>query len=411
MLVALVGSTGVRAEEPAFYFGAAVHVGHGNGGYQGASEPAKVKDLLNGAGLNSFRDEFWWGNDLEYRKGVFRHPRNSRDGSLHRLIENKGSYSPLIILDGLNNKHYGGGLIPLTPEAIEGFARYAEYIASLYRNSVPLFEIWNEWDGALSGHGSAEDYARLVKAVAPRVRRAAPNAKILASTAGIEFSWSKAFAAAGGLDEVDGFAIHPYFGPCDFNSSPHRSVEWLLDDRQKEMYDATSPQYRNSHTEIPFYITEVGFTTATNCATEAEAANWAVKFALLARTRPYIKGIWWYELVDEGDTLTNYEHNFGLYKSFSKGRAAKLIVNELKKISNSIVYGKQFKINGKQFEFKDISEHKPPVYKELIGDTYTVEWIDPDGAPRKACWKRETTIANGAPRGNAIGKVTFDAPC
>ena len=37
------------------------------------------------------------------------------------------------------------------------------------------------------------------------------------------------------------------------------------------------------------------------------------KFMFLAKSRPFIKGIWWYDSINDGDDRTNKEHNFGFY--------------------------------------------------------------------------------------------------
>jgi hypothetical protein len=432
MLVALLGSASVGAAEPAFYFGAATHLGWAGypnawaGHPNGLSEPDAVKELLSGAGLNSFRDELNWSG-LEKKKGVFRHPRIHQSGRVHQMITDKGSYSPLIILgynnrlyrsvDSLNQFYYGG--YPRGSETIEGFARYAEYVASRYRNSVPLFEVWNEWNG---GQGQsvryespnaetamvfkrrvsesngeelgtmeiwpyvlAEDYVKLLKAAEPRVRRAAPNAKILAgATSGNDENWSVKFVEAGGLDYSDGFSIHPYFSSRTIR--PNHTSEIMFDalkTLQEKMYAAASPLYKSSHpTGIPFYFTEVGFTnvpayidpddpTKSKPAgpTEEEAADYAVKFALLVRTLPYVKGIWWYELVNS-DTA-DAERHFGLYRRVSENRTAKPIANELKRISNSVINGRDFKL----------------VTSGGVGSVYKVEWIE-NNSPKQATWTR-----------------------
>ncbi len=36
---------------------------------------------------------------------------------------------------------------------------------------------------------------------------------------------------------------------------------------------------------------------------------------LLAKARPWIAGVWWYDLFDDGDDAANKEHRFGLITS------------------------------------------------------------------------------------------------
>lgn len=47
---------------------------------------------------------------------------------------------------------------------------------------------------------------------------------------------------------------------------------------------------------------------------EEVSADFIVKYTALISTLPYVKGIWWYDLVDDGDNKNDKEHNFGFYK-------------------------------------------------------------------------------------------------
>lgn len=42
-----------------------------------------------------------------------------------------------------------------------------------------------------------------------------------------------------------------------------------------------------------------------------EAADYIVKYSLLAKSKSYIKGVWWYDLSNDGNDMNNQEHNFG----------------------------------------------------------------------------------------------------
>ncbi len=46
--------------------------------------------------------------------------------------------------------------------------------------------------------------------------------------------------------------------------------------------------------------------------TEQQAATYLQQFMLLAKSRPWIGGVWWYDLFDDGDNAANTEHRFGL---------------------------------------------------------------------------------------------------
>jgi hypothetical protein len=178
------------------------------------------------------------------------------------------------------------------------------------------------------------------------------------------------FVNAGGLEYADGVSIHPYFGPCSIAPEATPLVEFeYIQGMQNRMSKAAGNR------PTPFYFTEAGFSdfNPTNCISEEKAADWAMKFALLLRTLPYVKGIWWYELVDESDVDTSQEGYFGLYKSNSKNRAVKPIASALKKISNSVINGYGFKV-------------------ENNGMDYTISWKEKNGSSststRQARWTR-----------------------
>jgi hypothetical protein len=66
--------------------------------------------------------------------------------------------------------------------------------------------------------------------------------------------------------------------------------------------------------EIPILVTEMGWPTnkGTHGVTERNAAKYLVRFKTLARSRPWLGGVWWYDLFDDGDTESKAEHRFGL---------------------------------------------------------------------------------------------------
>jgi hypothetical protein len=65
---------------------------------------------------------------------------------------------------------------------------------------------------------------------------------------------------------------------------------------------------------VPVYVTEAGWPVYSggNGVTEQQAADYLQRFMLLAKARPWIAGVWWYDLFDDGDNAANTEHRFGL---------------------------------------------------------------------------------------------------
>lgn len=66
---------------------------------------------------------------------------------------------------------------------------------------------------------------------------------------------------------------------------------------------------------MPFYITEMGYPTYSGASgiSEVDAANWIVEYSILAKQTGYIKGVWWYDLINDGNSAENKEFNFGFY--------------------------------------------------------------------------------------------------
>ncbi|MEO8628529.1 MAG: hypothetical protein ABI612_10580, partial [Betaproteobacteria bacterium] len=60
---------------------------------------------------------------------------------------------------------------------------------------------------------------------------------------------------------------------------------------------------------------EVGWPThqQTDGVSTAAAADYVARLYLLAPTYGYIKGIWWYDISNDGSSASNAQHNFGLY--------------------------------------------------------------------------------------------------
>jgi hypothetical protein len=83
---------------------------------------------------------------------------------------------------------------PTTPEALEAWGRYVRFMAEHFRDRVPVFEIWNEWNtgGYWGADPSAEDYVRVAKIAIPILRQVAPKSKImLGAYAGFTYKMSQ----------------------------------------------------------------------------------------------------------------------------------------------------------------------------------------------------------------------------
>ncbi len=291
-----------------FLTGACTHFGQGKG-----TLDQNLHRMQQG-GIVSLRDEVVW-SELEREKGKL--VMTSRLEGYVRRAADEG-FDVLLILD-YSNRFYDDGDRPRSPEAVEGFCRYAEFVVKHFGQRVRLYEIWNEWDIGIglrepyNKGGSAEDYAKLLKAVYPRIKAAEPNAIVIAGAAtsgGVRKGWLEEIVKLGALDACDAISIHSYNYSAPFpERGPEACSAWMT---------GVQEMLRKYHggKDVPFYVTEMGWPThVTRNGTDAElAASYLARLYLLARTSPSFKGLWWYDFQDDGWNPAYNEDNFGLVR-------------------------------------------------------------------------------------------------
>jgi hypothetical protein len=57
-----------------------------------------------------------------------------------------------------------------------------------------------------------------------------------------------------------------------------------------------------------------------------------IKFTILARSKPYIKGLWWYDLIDDGINIDEPENNYGFFSTTNSPKKSADSVKELARI-------------------------------------------------------------------------------
>jgi polysaccharide biosynthesis protein PslG len=282
-------------------------------------------DLAQRMGADSVRVDTAW-KFVETSKGVFKIPPAWDQfvaGARMRGIE------PLAILC-YGNRFYDNGKLPRSREAIAGFARYAAFVARHFAGRVRYYEVWNEWNTGTGGFypgGSARDYARLFDATYLAIKRVDPSAVVLAA-AGYH-DWYARIAELGVAARADGVAIHPYVQKeLDYRMSigsngPERSVQRVI--------EAESIMRRFSGRQIPLYITEMGWSTAAGARgyPEGDVAAMAERCLLMFSALPYVRGVWWYDLIDDGPDAANVEERFGLFRQNYAWKPAANVVQSI----------------------------------------------------------------------------------
>jgi Cellulase (glycosyl hydrolase family 5) len=259
--------------------------------------------LIAQTGANSIRDDVHWSH-VEREKGHLAIP-SEVDDLVNQAV--KANVQPLLILD-YGNSFYDGGDKPLSSEALGAFARYAAFVVQHFKGRVHMYEMWNEWDDT-AGHthrGTAQDYVRFLRVVYPAVKAKDPSAVFIAGAIAGGLDPLSAMLSAGAVGYFDALSTHPY----NFSRHTRTADVWAQDMLATE---AVIHRYTGGH-DLPLYITEMGWPTNTGPvgSSPKEAAVDLAQMFLLARTMPFLKGIWWYDFRDDGWDQTNKEDNFGL---------------------------------------------------------------------------------------------------
>lgn len=285
-------------------------------------DPETWLTSLQQANVQAIREGAVWSK-IELKKGEYVIPARL-ETVVNKAVE-KG-ISPLLVLGGAKStpSFYGGPREPDTPEAMEAYTRFCEYVVRHFKGKVHMYEIWNEWEAhnvtraKMPEHQKTLDaYLTLLKKVYPRLKAIDPSVKILGPVmagANVRRGQLEYEAQHGLLNYVDGVSFHGYMHkqPLRVERTPEAWATWMLN------VESMLRKYSGGK-EVPLYISEIGWpSNASNTSTrkpgvtpEGERAFLA-RLYLLAPGLPFIKGVWWYNLFDrvmqrkEGEPIQNY---------------------------------------------------------------------------------------------------------
>ena len=196
--------------------------------------------------------------------------------------------------------------------AHRAFARYIDYLSQTFRGQVSFYELGGDRDSQTT-HGS-DAYIQLIKDNAARLRRNDPLAKILAgaiSSDALDQGVVEQWVRGGLLDSIDGLSLQPFVA-CRKALGAFTPESWIrwLDDFDKRMTTVAGHP-------VPLYLTAMGWPSSPdNCGiSENTQAAFLARSFLLARSRPNIKGMWWYELADSTASVAQRPPHLGLLRS------------------------------------------------------------------------------------------------
>lgn len=269
---------------------------------------------LKALGVDSVRQEIHW-NGVEKTIGTFIWGPAYQDRVECMREVGTENCSPLVY----GNLARGIGQ-PYTQGERDQFLIYCRYMLPiLARAGCKYIEIWNEWNLAFGATpaqlasgtwGGAAEYVALCKDVSPLIRQLVPDSVIIGgAAAGHGKAWLAQCCDAGMLNYVDAVSCHPY---CYSSVDPRpRTALQDLDGLQIML------RAKSGLSDYPVYITEIGWPTH-NVGDGTDAARVAAYLPLFfrgAEMRPWIKGVWWYDVIDGGTDASNREFRFGLVAS------------------------------------------------------------------------------------------------
>lgn len=264
----------------------------------------KSLDLASTAGVTSVRDDAFWSTAEPEPNQLQIIPQWRAWLTTASALKQ----APMVILG--YGTSFNGNAKPRKPEVKIPYLKYVDYLTRQLGNPVKYYEVWNEWD--IDGPTDARlsnDYVAVVRDAVPIIRRNNPQAKVLAgavTSAGIKGGFVDRILAAGVLKYADGISLHPYVH-CEGrdHNTPESWINWMRD---------LDSRFSRGGKPVPLYLTEMSWPShegACGIDTTRQAAYLARAY-FLARTVPNIKGMWWYDLINDGTQRDDQEHNFGL---------------------------------------------------------------------------------------------------
>ncbi|HDY8728372.1 hypothetical protein [Klebsiella pneumoniae] len=272
--------------------------------------PEEFIELLKKYNVKSIRFDYPWSM-VEKQIGIYHSASDKLDKIIKLASEN--GIKTLIILD-YGNKIYNIKK-PISNDDISHFLKYVTWTVNNFKDANPIYEVWNEWSlvkplNVSESSESAQQYFNLVKAVSLEIRKDSSNSILLAGSLSPgsspnQIKWASTLMKLGIMDYVDGISIHPYNywqRPID---TPQKSMEKI--NKIIQLLEGVAKK------NINIYITEYGIPDGKNASlTQKDIYKYAAGYYSEAKKNSHIKGLWWYDFINDGNDLNNAEYNFGI---------------------------------------------------------------------------------------------------
>ncbi len=166
-------------------------------------------DMIAAAGIKIIRTDFNWEN-IEFHKGVYDWAPYD---TLVMEMDKRGLRALFIL--AYNNTLYASSTksAPTDSADVAAYAAFAAAAAKHFEGHHIIWEIWNEPNNTINWEPlhSAPQYAALVAATSKAMRKADPNATIIApAMAGVQFNILDSLFQEGILKYINAVSLHPY---------------------------------------------------------------------------------------------------------------------------------------------------------------------------------------------------------
>jgi len=258
-------------------------------------------------GFRFIRMDFAWSR-IETKKGEYDFK------PYEELVQSLSEHGirPLFILDYGNDLYDQGS--PHTDEGRAAFARFAAAGVAHFKGKGIIWELWNEPNISIfwKPEPKAEDYAKLAEVVYPAVKKADPDALLIAPALAVyDFKYLEEAFKLGLLKHLDAVSVHPYG-----SAKPEDAYKYY------ETVRALMQKYGPKGKRIPIISGEWGYSAVRGLTVDHQAQFIAREF--LVNLANGIALSIWYDWIDDGPDPEEKEHHYGtMYRDLTEKPAYK----------------------------------------------------------------------------------------
>ncbi|MEA2478736.1 MAG: hypothetical protein QOJ07_658 [Thermoleophilaceae bacterium] len=314
--------------------------------WQGVSDAdaQRILDLTERSGANVVRVDVGWAsmqpdgpgafaNDYARRADAFIHAARGR--GLRVIVTLLGtpcwaSSAPESLRQGCRGRWYDRGVPAYAPRDPADFAAFAGAVARRWAGDVDAIEVWNEPNQPFfwRAHDPAGEYARLLRAAYPAIKKAAPRVTVLGGAlAYADGAFLRELYHRGHiLGSYDAISIHPYtLGRQPSAPRQHGAPRKLAFRSGTRWIRDTMRAAGDRHPEV--WLTEVGASTCpegehAECVSEADQARYVTDSVAIARHWSFVKAIVVYSLLDDGADASKVVNRYGLASADGRPKPA-----------------------------------------------------------------------------------------